>query len=229
MKTLKFLTGKKYQLVLALLVSSISVDAQTATIPKNKKLQMGIFAEGYRELRPTNTWENPNIGGITTGLAFRYRLSNTFLASAGLGASVSFYGFKERDWDKRYYVEFEPSPYKYLGDERRETLIRLPVSLQANIYKQKFYVSGGFELFKSVNYIVKGTYQDVITKEVTTRSSSYVGGAIDIQFCAGIGWNFNSFSLESNLKFFTPLNGFVPATDGEIFSPSLRLNWYFIK
>lgn len=229
MKTLKFLSSKKYKLVLALLVYNISVEAQTATILKNKTLQMGIFAEGFREFRPADSWDNPNIGGLTTGLAFRYRLSRSFQVSAGLGVSYSIFGFKERDWDGRYYGQYEQSTNNFLGDKRRETLLRLPVSLQTNIYKQKIFVSGGFELFKRMSNIVTGTYQDVRTNELIKNSYNYGASAIDIHFCAGMGWNFKSFSIESNIKFFTPLSGFKSAAVNDIFSPSLRLIWYFIK
>lgn len=229
MKTLNILSGKNLSLLLMQLIFGNTADAQIAPIPKRKILQMGIYGEGFKELRPSNSWENPNIGGFTIGLAFRYRLSNTLQVSTGLGASVSFYGFTKRDWDGRYYGGFAQSSKNYIGDERTETLIRLPINLQTNIYKQKIFVFGGFELFKSTSNIVTDTYQDVSINKVIKKAYNYGSSAMDIQFCTGVGWNFSSFSLESSLKFYTPMNGMKSVLSKDFFSPSLRLNWYFIN
>jgi len=116
------------------LLTGISAEAQDAAVSqKSRKLQIGIFAEGQKEFETPKGWHSENIAGYTAGVAFRYLLSNNFSISAGLGASLSTFAFREAE----YYSGFTASPYEMIGYRKTETLLRLPLSLQANIYKQK--------------------------------------------------------------------------------------------
>ncbi len=234
MKTLKNFNGKACLLVSALTITSFLTSAQEVSTPITRKLQLGILAEAQKEFSKYDDWGNPNIVDFSSGLAFRYQLSKTFRLSAGLGVSVASYGFKTRDWDGKYYNDFAPSPYEFLGDKRTETSLRLPVSIQANISKQKFFVSGGVEFFKTIDNVVTGFYRESSTNEIRKEKSNYGSASVDVQFVAGGGWNFsairgNSFSLEANLKYYKSLSGFTPATDCSVLTPGLRLNWYFVQ
>lgn len=190
---------------------------------------MGIFAEGQKEFGSSGNYlQHIKPVAFAGGLAVRYCISNTFSIASGIGVSVSHYKFNDND--ERYYDQF---PIENVSGKVTQYSLLMPIILQTNIYKQKLFVSTGFEFTKNLIGHSNATYTNITNN--TSRQASYTdkGGTVEAQLMGGLGYNFkalkdNVFSVEANLKIH--LRGaYSPAVSSNLYSPSLRINWYFIK
>jgi len=227
MKTLNIFVNFKSVMTLSLPLASLLADAQEVTTPKKRKIQLGVFVEAEKEFSKPNYFNNWQTSGLGGGLTIRYKLSNTFSIAAGLGISTMYSKYIERE--SVYYYDDD---YETLYGYGTQYKLRLPLSLQANIYKQKFFVSAGLEFYNEMSSTYKITSFNKIRSEIEITNYKNGRQSLDVQLLTGLGWNFNAlsgnaFSLETVLK----MDIFYPTylRKPGIYSPSVRLNWYFIK
>lgn len=138
MKTLKNLRNKKRLLVTAFMLSGFCAVAQSSVLPKTKKLQAGLFAEFQKEFESDPIWDNENNFGVTAGASLRYRLSPTFCIASGPGISLARYTYSA---DPLHYGRYEPLTDEKEAGKSTQYIIRLPIVLQTNLYRQKIFVS----------------------------------------------------------------------------------------
>ncbi|MES2478826.1 MAG: hypothetical protein V4561_07055 [Bacteroidota bacterium] len=218
--------------LLFLLVGYESLASDTASVIKPRKFRYGLFTSLDKEYVHSEfiTSNSPHdktspSQGTSLGLSFRYRFSKTFSLYGGLAASV---------YTQEYiYQGLNPSPQIVTswGRDRRFSY-QIPVYLQVNVYKERFFASAGFELYEVLRNTHEFHYKVMAqgAEKTTKESSNY--GLLESQLILGAGWNFkafnhNDFTLELLTKTYF-LNNYASSPGfNYILSPSLKLNWYF--
>ena len=215
---------------LLFLLGQYESSAQDSTsLPKARKFRYGIFTSLDKEYvhssLPTAA-DKPSLNqGSSLGLSFRYRFSKTFSLYGGLAASL---------YTQEYmYQSLNPSPHIVTswGRDRRFSY-QIPVYLQVNVYKERFFASAGVELYEVLRNTHEFHYKVMAqgAEKTTKESSDY--GLLESQVILGAGWNFkalnhNDFTLELLTKTYF-LNNYASSPGfNYILSPSLKLNWYF--
>lgn len=224
---------KKTALIaLMLLLNHYTSQAQDSTsLPKSRKFRYGLFTSLEKEYVHSSlniSTDKPSLNqGTSLGLSFRYRFSKTFSLYGGLAASA---------YTQEYmYLGIIPGPNStgtsLSWSRNRSFSYQIPVYLQVNVYKERFFVSTGFELYEVLRTTNESRYKVLAqgAEKITKESSNH--GLLESKLILGAGWNFkalnqNDFTLELLTKTYFLNNYSSSPGFNYILSPSLKLNWY---
>jgi hypothetical protein len=217
--------------LLFLLVGYESLASDTTSVIKPRKFRYGLFTSLDKEYVHSSlnvSTNKPSLNqGTSLGLSFRYRFSKTFSLYGGLAASV---------YTQEYmYLGLNTGPHHSGTDlswsRNRSFSYQIPIYLQVNVYKERFFASTGFELYEELRTTNVRQYKVLAqgAEKTTKESSDY--GLLESQLILGAGWNFkalnhNDFTLELLTKTYFLNNYSSSPGFNYILSPSLKLNWY---